>query len=225
MIKQICLYCKSLIGFIPEEDDPSEKISHGICLSCTPRIFAGTGASFSNFLDRFEVPLFVIGPDTCLVDANALGKKLVGKELAQIQGRSGGEVFECMYAELPGGCGETIHCKSCTVRKAVTETAATGHARFKIPAYMDLGDLINNKSVHFLISTEKVGEMVLLRIDETGQDPSKASEKSPTGWLGSGDGRQSTNVVEGGVKQTPMESPLPLSCSPGLRYSRPERSV
>ena len=176
MIKQICLYCKSHIGFIPEEDDPSEKISHGICLRCTPQFFAGTGASFSNFLDRFEVPLFLIGPDTCLVDANALGKKLVGKELTQIQGYSGGEVFECAYAELPGGCGETIHCKSCTIRRVVTETAATGQPRFKVAAYMDLGDLINRRSVRFLISTEKAEEMVLLRIDEIRQNSSKTGE-------------------------------------------------
>ena len=90
----------------------------------------------------------------------------MGKDLAGMQNRPAGEVFECKYAGLPGGCGETVHCKSCTIRKTVMATTKSGSPCFRVPAYMDLGDYLNRKSLRFLVSTQQVGEVVVLRIDD-----------------------------------------------------------
>ena len=115
--------------------------------------------------------------DGRVVAANTQGLKQVSQDVGQIEGRLGGEVFECKYATLPGGCGQTIHCKTCTIRKTVTKTHETGECCIRVPAYMDLGDIIDVKTIRFLISTEKVNDVVLLRIDDArAADTAEAKE-------------------------------------------------
>jgi hypothetical protein len=53
------------------------------------------------------------------------------------------------------------------------KTAATGESQIRIPAYADIEDMLGLHIVRFLISTEKVGEIVLLRIDAI--DPADGS--------------------------------------------------
>jgi len=43
---------------------------------------------------------------------------------------------------------------------------ATGRARTRVPAYQDINTSEGVQQVRLLISTEKVGDAVLLRIDE-----------------------------------------------------------
>ena len=166
MIKQICLYCNSELGSLEKEKVDTEEISHGICPDCFPSFVAGTGTLFSDFLDALPAPVFVFGPDGRAAGANARGRALAGKDQAELRQRPIGEVFQCANADLPGGCGETIHCKSCTIRNAILETARSGAPCLRVPAYMDLGDQIERRSVRFLISTRLAGEVVLLRIDD-----------------------------------------------------------
>ena len=90
------------------------------------------------------------------------------KELPHIEGFKGGDVFECAYAKLPEGCGETNHCDGCSIRKTVMDTFQTGKSHLKTPAYLFHGIPDNNDEIRFLISTEKVKDVVLLRIDEVG---------------------------------------------------------
>jgi hypothetical protein len=44
----------------------------------------------------------------------------------------------------------------------------TGKSHLRSPAYLIQGTPDKNKEIKFLISTEKVGEVVLLRIDKIG---------------------------------------------------------
>jgi hypothetical protein len=81
-------------------------------------------------------------------------------------GFRGGDVFECAYASLPGGCGETIHCEACTIRNTVMDTFKTGKSHLKTPAYLLQGIPDNYHEIQFEISTEKVKDVVLLRIDK-----------------------------------------------------------
>ncbi|MBN2104037.1 hypothetical protein JW835_08370 [bacterium] len=83
-----------------------------------------------------------------------------------IENYMGGDAMECVYARLPGGCGNTIHCKTCTIRNSVTETFNTGKSLRKVPAYLDQMQDESVKEIKFLISTEMVNDIVLLRIDE-----------------------------------------------------------
>ena len=167
MIKQVCVFCEKHLGTLEDGlDSNSNSISHGVCPNCLPKFMAGTGEDMVDFLDSLPGPVFVINKDGRVVSANTHGPLYLSTEVNAIQGRLGGEVFECKYAKSPGGCGHTICCKTCTIRKTVMQTAETGESHFRVPAYMDLGDICDTRTVKFLISTEKVNDVVLLRIDD-----------------------------------------------------------
>ena len=168
---KICAWCHKRL----EEDSGSAakaepEITHGICLSCADDLWMGIGEPIADFLETIEAPVVVVDQDVVVKAANKKAREILGKEPSRIEGFRGGEVFECIYSTLPGGCGRTIHCNGCAIRRAVAETHASGKALVRIPAYLTCrkGEG-SKKSVRFLISTEKVCELVFLRIDEVGK--------------------------------------------------------
>ena len=175
MVRHICFFCNAEIGAAGKSSRNDEEISHGLCPNCVPKFMAGHGCQFAEFLDTLPAPIFVVDDNVRILGANLEGLQHIGKSADEIQLRLSGEVFECRHAKEPGGCGQTIHCKTCTIRNAVTKTAQTGKACIRVPAYMDLGSIIQERTVRFLISTEKVNDVILLRIDEV-----KAETKSST---------------------------------------------
>lgn len=159
------MYCGCYLGSVVAPPDSGKLISHGLCHACLPTFMAGSGQPFTDFLDTLAGSILVMDAECRVIAANSLGRQHLAKELATIEGRLGGEVFECTYAKLPGGCGRSLHCKTCAIRKAVTRTAETGEGCLRVPAFMDLGDISKDLTVCLLITTEKVNDLVLLRID------------------------------------------------------------
>jgi hypothetical protein len=90
---------------------------------------------------------------------------MLGKGSPEIEGHKGGDVFECAYARLPEGCGNTIHCSGCTIRRTVMETHKTGKSSLRVPATLNRNDPEDPDKITLLISTEKIADVVLLRID------------------------------------------------------------
>lgn len=120
-----------------------------------------------TFIDSLEIPLFVVDQNGAVVTSNAAGAAAAGKTKLQTQGKLGGEVFDYVNHTLPGCCGQTIHCKTCTIRNAVTQTFQTGKPLQDVPAYLDLNNFFGGtKQVAFRISTEKKGQVVMLKIRE-----------------------------------------------------------
>lgn len=164
-MKRICAWCqKDLASNL--DTNPDQQITHGICEACAARILANPGERLLDFLDRLDVPVLVVLADAKVVTANQKAQKLLGKELHQLQDFRGGEVIECRHAHLGKGCGFTVHCQSCTIRKTVQETFATGRSCINVQAYPDLEIGREVKTMSLLISTEKFGNFVLLRIDD-----------------------------------------------------------
>lgn len=95
---------------------------------------------------------------------------LLQKTPEEVEGELGGNAFGCNYADLPGGCGNTAHCKTCTIRMTVMDTLQSGKSNIRVPAYPDLHHMTGENRIRFLITTEKVGEAVLLRIDEVAEE-------------------------------------------------------
>ena len=50
---------------------------------------------------------------------------------------TGGEALACVHSRLPEGCGKTVHCRECAVRRTVGEVARTGRPKERVPAYLD----------------------------------------------------------------------------------------
>ncbi len=165
-MKKVCAWCKTDLGEMPSDRFPSEMITHGICPTCRDRLAHETGETLLEFLDRLEIPVLLMEENAGVLSANGLARQLLGKTLPEIRNQPGGNVIECVHAHEPGGCGGTIHCKSCAIRRTVKDTYASGTCHVKIPAYQDIRTPAAVKQVRFLISTEKVGTYVMLRIDD-----------------------------------------------------------
>ncbi len=146
-------------------------ITNKVCESCLGLIGAQGGIPLRDFLDGLDVPVVVVDDDVVVKQANKPLLRLIGRDLPEIRGRRGGDVFECAYARLPEGCGKTVHCSGCAIRRSVTWTFITGESLNQVPAYLNRDMDTQFRQLGMLISTEKVWDMVLLRIDHIGTQP------------------------------------------------------
>jgi PAS domain-containing protein len=159
-----------------ETDAP---ITQGICHKCARLLCTGTGTPLQQFLDALPLPIIVIDSNVVLRAGNKQASAFLGKELPQIEGLLGGQVFECEYSRLPEGCGKTIHCSGCTFRRAATETYTTGRSKWRLPVAITRRTASGAETVSLLISTQKVGEVVFVRIDWVGGPPPPELWRNP----------------------------------------------
>ncbi len=164
--QRVCAWCKKDIG--TKDGCESERtITHGICSLCLIKVTTGIQPrSASQILNYVQEPVFLIDANGIVIASNESGSISVGKKIEQIEYILGGEVFECTYALAEGGCGKSVHCKTCAIRNIVMDTLSTNRGYKNVPAYQSINTSDGPELMRFLISTEKVGEQILLRIDE-----------------------------------------------------------
>jgi len=157
---------------MPGDAVASRPVTGGICEECTEHLGAQGGVPLLDFLDTLGMPVLVSDSDVVVTRANKTLLSLLNKDLPQVSGHRGGEVFECAHSHLPGGCGKTIHCSGCAIRRSVTETFVTGKSFRNVEAYLDCDLISSLPRLRLLISTEKVLGVVLLQIDHVGRPES-----------------------------------------------------
>lgn len=162
----VCAWCKKVLDSENSDTITDNTITHGICRECAAKLVSPEKIPLKEFLDTLGVPILVVNNEGIVVTANHDACSLLGKNLFEIEGNPGGNVIECVNAKLPGGCGQQIHCKSCTIRNTVMHTHATGRSHLKVNAYPDIQMHDMVKTLSIKISTEKIGDIVLLRIDD-----------------------------------------------------------
>jgi hypothetical protein len=120
----ICSYCRK---FIREKEPLANKNdSHGMCNDCyESRMKQLKGLSFDEYLEGFDVPVLIVDIEGRIVAANSNALGLIDKPWAEVKGFLGGEALECIYSRLPEGCGNTVHCPACTIRRLVEKTKET----------------------------------------------------------------------------------------------------
>ncbi len=174
-MKTVCAWC----GVVTKQETPDGElqgmISHGMCETCFFHLVAEGGMPLQQFLDGLGVPIVVVDEDVTVETANKTACTLLGKDLTGVKGFRPGQVFECSHAYLPEGCGETVHCGGCTIRRSVTETLHTGKAVTRRPAFFQHGTTGERRQIEMLISTQLVANVVLLRIDDLKAPRSLAS--------------------------------------------------
>lgn len=140
-------------------------ISHEICLGCV-RKFQKNESCSEEFLTNMSGAVLLVDENRRILDANDAGFKAAGKmDPHRIRGLQLGEVFECTHALLSEGCGNTVHCRCCTIHRMVEDCQLTARRHLQVPAFSDKLIYHNIRSIRFLISTEKIGNHILLRID------------------------------------------------------------
>jgi PAS domain-containing protein len=165
-MKKVCAWCRRELESFVAEHEQMYPVTHGICDTCAADLLMQMGRPLQEFLDSLDVPILLIESGPLICTANRQARKLLDKQLTEIEGRRGGDVIECVHAKLPEGCGNTVHCKSCTIRITVLETFTSGISSVRVPAYPDIQTVSGVKTMRFLITTEKVGNLVLLRIED-----------------------------------------------------------
>lgn len=166
-MRYVCAWRKTELGVRAGDPGP---VSHGLCEECKRHLKAEIGVPIRHFLDELGAPVALVDSDGRVKTASAQALALLGKDRSEIEGALGGEVFECVYSREPGGCGGTVHCSGCTVRMLVTDTHRTGRSHVRQPAVLQRDTGSGSRPFDLRISTEKVGDVVLLRIEEMTAD-------------------------------------------------------
>ncbi len=167
-MKKFCAWCGNIITASGPEAEKKNPITHGLCPECAYHLFAQVGMPLRTYLDGLRVPVIVVDETGRVQTASQEAAAMLGKAMMDIEGQLGGDVFECVYARLPEGCGQTVHCKACTIRRTVTQTYQTTKSQTRVPTFLNRHTGKGVQRTEFLISTERVNEMVVLRIDEVG---------------------------------------------------------
>ena len=173
-MKVVCAWCAREIGRAKNSSLPDTEISHGICEKCADNLSFQKGVSIQSYLDSMMLPVMMVGvyADQYLIAkiANKAACTLLGKEPRDVVQHLLGNVFECSHARLPEGCGRTIHCSGCTVRRAVMKTYSTGETQYRVPATLKRFNAGQASSISLYVTTMMAEDMVALRIDWFGTE-------------------------------------------------------
>ncbi len=170
-MNSICAWCGRTLADAPDPGSDGRWITHGICDECRDTLLGTMGIPLGEYLDSLPEPILLVDGKARVLDANAALRSSTREPGALPPGRLLGEVFECVHSAEPGGCGRTIHCSGCTIRRTVTDTFETGEGHLRVPATLTLSATGEPAPVQLLITTEKAGDHVLLRVDEAADRP------------------------------------------------------
>jgi hypothetical protein len=120
----------------------------------------------NQLLDRLHVPVIAVDANVTATCANRAAERILGRRGNLIQGRLVGEVIECVHAAAPGGCGRSIHCAGCAIRRMATATFRDGTARCSIEAEQSVRHDGKTGPTRFTISTQKLGDVVLVIVED-----------------------------------------------------------
>jgi hypothetical protein len=136
-MRVICSYCRRII-----REDPEARVtdvSHGMCEDCN-RHFERLwdGMPLGEYLDDLEHPVLLTDGEGRIIAMNARLADLIGADQKACVGLTTGTAFACSHSRLPEGCGRTVHCRECTVRRTVETVARTGEPLENVAAYLDV---------------------------------------------------------------------------------------
>ena len=158
-----CAWCKGSVAKTLSPD--RRRIADSVCGNCSESFVFQMGVPLQTFIDSLQAPIFVVDGDVVVQAANKWGYAMLKKDATQVLKQLGGVVFECAYARLPGGCGRTVHCSGCAIRRSVYHTMETGKSLTRVAAILNCGEAPEPGKIAMHISTEKMGNIVLLRVD------------------------------------------------------------
>jgi len=119
-----------------------------------------------TFLNTLEFPALLMQAEPRqVVTANQKACELFGKNLTQIEGHRGGQVFDCVHAFTEDGCGRDTNCDNCKIKNAVVNTFSTGNSHHNIRIILDIKKNNEITPYDMQIATEKMADHVLITIN------------------------------------------------------------
>jgi len=142
----------------------SKAVTYGICEKTFRQ--GPDGSNLSEWIEVIDAPILLMqGNPRQVVAANSKALELFNKELCEVEGQRGGQVFDCVHAFTEDGCGKDSNCEGCKIRDTIIDTFTTGKPHKGVSTPLQIRK-INEKATHVLqVSTEKVGDLILVRIE------------------------------------------------------------
>jgi transcriptional regulator with PAS, ATPase and Fis domain len=139
-------------------------IKSGMCNGCSARV---SGTSDNNgLLESIDAPVLLMqGNPRQVVTANRKALELFGKEHHEVENHRGGQVFDCVYSFTEAGCGKDAHCENCKIKNAIVDTLATANSHHGVSTELPIKKDSGIKTCILQVSTEKVGDIVLVQVD------------------------------------------------------------
>lgn len=123
-------------------------------------------SSFAGSLEAIAGPVLLMqGNPRQVISANLQALVLFGKKLPEVEGHRGGEVFDCLHAFTEAGCGKDPACEDCPIKNAIVDTFVSGQPHQGVAATLQVKKIAGNEHRLVQVSTEKVGELALVRIE------------------------------------------------------------
>lgn len=122
--------------------------------------------NYSEWIEAIDAPILLMqGNPRQVVTANKRALELFEKELHEVEGRRGGQVFDCIYAFTEDGCGKDSHCEGCKIRDGIIDTFTTGKSHNGVSTSLQIQKDNGITTYVLQVSTEKVGDLALVRIE------------------------------------------------------------
>jgi hypothetical protein len=120
----------------------------------------------SAWIEAIDAPiLFMQGNPRQVVTANRKALDLFEKELHEIEGHRGGQVFDCVYAFTEDGCGKDSNCEGCKIRDSIIDTFSTAKSHNGVSTTLQIKKADETINYMLQVSTEKIGDFALVRIE------------------------------------------------------------
>ena len=123
-MKRQCAWCGKGMGQVNSPiKSTSQEISHGICSTCEFHMRASSSImELNEYIEDFPHPIVIADNNRIIINANKLARVALRKDFSPVNKLPAGKVFECKNAHLPGGCGKTVQCGTCKLRKLIMDT-------------------------------------------------------------------------------------------------------
>lgn len=156
--------CKVCGKEISSNGQTARTITHGICDNCAAQVSATSGNSV--LLEAIDAPVLLMqGKPRQVVAANRKALELFGKEPHEVENHRGGQVFDCLHSFTESGCGLDANCENCTIKNAIVDTFTTATSHHGVSTELPIRKAEGTKSYALQVSTEKIGDLALVRID------------------------------------------------------------
>jgi hypothetical protein len=165
-VSRVCSWCGKSMGLVTGRSFYRYPVTHGMCGACSHILSAFRDLPLDRLINQLGGPIMVVDElSSLVVTANEEAAEAFGKTVEEMAGQRGGNVMECVHTHEPGGCGRAEHCTGCTIRQLVIRTAASGDGVEQAAAFQYRVTPGGIRKQLYLISTEKMEDLVLLRIE------------------------------------------------------------
>ncbi len=125
-----------------------------------------TDGNYRKWIEAIDAPILLMqGNPRQVVTANRRALELFEKELHEVEGCRGGQVFDCIYAFTADGCGKDINCEGCKIRNAIIDTLTSTKTHNGISTTLQIKKNSGTMPYILQVSTERVNDLALVRIE------------------------------------------------------------